>query len=298
MTNTLNQMPEVQYPAPSNITLRLLTAAVGIPLVILLVAADWFPATQGIPLLVLSVGIAGAASEEFGRLLRRTRLKPPYWTGFLIGMLPPIMAYCYHRAVPQFLLLIITLAVLIDVLMVALSLISEVAKRPGWALLDFLVTGAGSLTIGVLFSFLIALRRSELGIWAVALAIAGVWAMDTAAYLAGRAWGSRKLAPHISPGKTVEGALAGLAAMLVVFLIFSLTPRGSAIGIGPALALGAVAAVIGQAGDLLESAFKRAVGAKDSSSLLPGHGGLLDRFDSLALAAPAFWLGLRLLGLG
>jgi phosphatidate cytidylyltransferase len=113
-----------------------------------------------------------------------------------------------------------------------------------------------------------------------------LWVGDTLAYFAGRAIGRHKLAPEVSPGKTWEGAAANLAGSVLVGLIAA---RWIPV---PALHLVAVAMLAnlaGQLGDLTESAYKRSAGAKDSGSLLPGHGGMLDRLDSLIFAAPVVW---------
>lgn len=116
-----------------------------------------------------------------------------------------------------------------------------------------------------------------------------VWTADTAAYLVGRRWGHRPLAPRLSPGKTWEGALGGLAATLVAALLLR---GGGALGrAGPvfALALGAAVWASALLGDLSESRLKRRRGVKDSGSLIPGHGGLLDRIDGLVASAPVFY---------
>lgn len=123
-----------------------------------------------------------------------------------------------------------------------------------------------------------------------------VWAADTGAYLVGRLWGRRKLAPAISPGKTVEGALGGIGLCAVWAAVggaYVLEIRGSMLGV--LVGWSVLAAVLSIVGDLTESMFKRRAGLKDSGMLLPGHGGMLDRIDSLMAVAPFMALGLRYL---
>ena len=127
-------------------------------------------------------------------------------------------------------------------------------------------------------------------------ALAIVWAADSGAYFVGRKFGKRKLAPRISPNKTVEGLVGGLACGLLAGLGFALIAGASAAQL-PAVALVAVVAVLfSVVGDLFESLLKRHVGAKDSSHLIPGHGGILDRVDGVIAALPVFALGKALLG--
>jgi phosphatidate cytidylyltransferase len=126
-----------------------------------------------------------------------------------------------------------------------------------------------------------------------------VWAGDIAALYIGRAFGKRKLAPHLSPGKTWVGSIASiagsmLAAGLVIFISNTLTARGNTLlhisePLWQSLVLAAILNVAAQLGDLLESAIKRGAGVKDSGTMLPGHGGILDRIDALLLAAPVLW---------
>jgi phosphatidate cytidylyltransferase len=131
-----------------------------------------------------------------------------------------------------------------------------------------------------------------------------VWAGDIAALYIGRAFGKRKLAPRLSPGKTWVGSIASifgsmLAASLVIFIAYTLTARGNTLlhisePVWQSLLLAAILNIAAQLGDLLESAIKRGAGVKDSGTMLPGHGGILDRIDALLLAAPVLWFVLLL----
>ncbi len=112
------------------------------------------------------------------------------------------------------------------------------------------------------------------------------WAGDTTAYFVGRAMGKHPLAPHISPKKTWEGSVGSMVGSLIVAWAFSYWIR---IPIGHLVAMAVIGNVAGQMGDLLESAYKRSAGVKDSGGLLPGHGGVLDRIDALILCIPVIW---------
>jgi len=172
--------------------------------------------------------------------------------------------------------------------------------RPLPAILGAVFTLGGALYLGWSFGFLVELwlahgdgTRGWLGtlpVWLL-LALVPTWAADVAAYLVGARVGRRKIAPRISPGKTWEGTLAGFAAAAVVVLLVA---ASAGIKTGPTLLLALLVGPVGFASDLLESAIKRVAGAKDSGTLLPGHGGVLDRIDSLVFVAPAVALVLWL----
>ena len=143
------------------------------------------------------------------------------------------------------------------------------------------------------FAALIALRSDDAGLQWAALAFLLAFATDTSAYAVGRAAGRRKLAPSVSPGKTWEGAIGGLvgAAAAAVALVALLD--GIETLLLPAVGLGLGVGVVAQAGDLLESKVKRLADAKDSGRLIPGHGGLLDRLDSLLPVFPLVYYASR-----
>lgn len=120
-----------------------------------------------------------------------------------------------------------------------------------------------------------------------------IWASDTGAYFAGRSFGKHKLAERLSPKKTVEGFIGGIIASALV--AFILSHYNSTLGINAWIVCGILLAVAGTAGDLFESMLKRQLGVKDSGTILPGHGGILDRFDSTYFAAPVYWMFIKLL---
>ncbi|MBD8871754.1 phosphatidate cytidylyltransferase [Rhodanobacter sp. DHB23] len=156
---------------------------------------------------------------------------------------------------------------------------------------------AGAFVMFPAWIALIALHgREPHGHWWLLLALVIVWAADIGAYFSGRTFGRRKLAPQISPGKTWAGAYGALVAGVLVALAggWLLGVRGAALlGLGVLAVLTVALSIVG---DLLESLMKRHAGIKDSGTIFPGHGGLLDRLDSVFAALPVFALGLQLLG--
>lgn len=160
---------------------------------------------------------------------------------------------------------------------------------------------AGAVYVGFTLGFYVPIldwRPADhgFGVRAVVLPIAAVVLCDTGAYLAGSAWGRHRFFPQLSPRKSVEGAVAGLVAAVVVTALLGAVLLGISPWIGAALGL--LVAIVAQLGDLGESALKRQGGAKDSSRLIPGHGGLLDRLDSLVLVAPTVYCFYHLISLG
>jgi phosphatidate cytidylyltransferase len=148
----------------------------------------------------------------------------------------------------------------------------------------------GLVYVGLPFAIILLLRGGEQGSWVLLYGLILVWVGDTAAYFVGRAIGRHKLAPAISPGKTVEGTVGGLVVTVAVgYWLFQLWFPAVPSAAIHAFILPLVVNGATQLGDLAESGLKRGAGVKDSSALLPGHGGMLDRVDGLLFAIPALW---------
>ncbi len=162
------------------------------------------------------------------------------------------------------------------------------ASRAAW-------TVFGVAYVGGLFSYGSLLREAPDGRQLVYFVALTTWAGDIGAYYVGSRLGRRPLAPRVSPKKTVEGALGGVAATVVIAALGSVWVW-TRLPIATAMAVGGLLAVVGMVGDLTESVLKRAAGVKDSGTLIPGHGGILDRLDSVIFCVPALygcvWMGL------
>jgi phosphatidate cytidylyltransferase len=173
-----------------------------------------------------------------------------------------------------------------------------------WLLATFLVltyprtsehwaSAACKLVIGLLILLpawqgLILIKQQSLGNWLIMAVMVLVWGADIGAYFSGRAFGKRKLAPHVSPGKSWEGVYGGLLLSLLITAVVGVVRDWSWAQMLMGLIGAAIVVFISVVGDLTESMFKRQSGIKDSSNLLPGHGGVLDRIDSLTAAIPVF----------
>jgi phosphatidate cytidylyltransferase len=255
---------------------RLATALIGIPVVIL---AVWFD--KPLPWLTVLAALAGLlAVHEFYRITGVNKARPLAIAGMVWTLLFIVRPHCPDaRSLP----VLLTCGVVFS-LIVPVFLKEKEGAWQHWAWM-----AAGALYAGWLLSLLVALRLEAGRDW-VFLAIFATFASDTAAYFTGRAIGRRKLAPRISPGKTWEGAAAGLIGAVIISLLFTLdTPMQLPLSYAKAVILGALISVFGQLGDLAESLLKRNTGAKDSGGLMPGHGGLLDRLDSVLFAGAAMY---------
>jgi phosphatidate cytidylyltransferase len=255
---------------------RVVTALWGIAL---LMAAAWFSRPEyAFPFFTILAAIWGAlAVFEFYRMTGVARAWP--LTGFgivwtVLFILNPHLGF----PIP----LVLTSGVVLSLILLVLSPQREGAFH-SWAWMV-----AGVLYAGWLLGYLVALRL-EAGRGWVFLALLATFGSDTAAFFVGRALGRHKLAPHISPGKTWEGAIAGVFGAIIVTMVVAVLFHLS-LSYGQMIILGIAVSVFGQFGDLAESLLKRNVGAKDSGNMMPGHGGLLDRMDSVVLAGVAVYL--------
>ena len=266
---------------------RVITTLVIIPLP---VAAIWFGEPWFTALMAV-VAVLGVT--EFYRLAVASRASPLVHIGvvltllFIISRNPDLLSFLAPRFDPGLLIpLLLMLAIALPMLWLLIR------PRTGTAFVNWAWTLGGILYVGWLLSHLVSLRGMTGGMNWVFLVILANAASDTTAFFIGRSFGRHRLAPRISPNKTWEGALAGVVGAMVFSLLFT-APRLFA-ATNPlyvegficwqALSLGLLVSVFGQLGDLAESLLKRHAGVKDSGRLLPGHGGILDRMDSVIFA--------------
>src|SRR5436305_571105 len=245
---------------------RLVSAAIAIPVVILitLFAPGW--------LFALVIGLVSAlAVEEFFSLAEKQGIgRPGRW--FAVPAAGVSVSFLWGfgwvvTAIVASAMLLMTAAVFSGTLHAALG-------RVGMGL-------GGIVYCPVTLGFMVLLPRNQ-----ILLLFAIIWLGDTAAYYGGRAMGRHLLAPQVSPKKTVEGAIAGLIGSVIAGVAGAIWLHVPVPGM---IWISAATALAGQLGDLAESVLKRSAGVKDSSSIIPGHGGILDRLDSLFFAAPVFY---------
>ena len=267
---------------------RVITALWGIPLVIV---AMWFD-TPLSWFTVLAAVLGLLAVLEFYELTGVSKVVPLAVFGLIFTFLFIINPHItYNLNVPIVTLLLTAAVVLSLILLVFLPKREGLFNRWAWTI-------AGILYVGWLLSFLIALRLEpgtagfpDAGRNFVFLAILATFGSDTMAYFIGKAMGKHKLAPQISPGKTWEGTFGGILGAVIISLLFTIdTPLQLPLNYGQAILLGVLISVFGQVGDLAESLLKRNLGVKDSGKMMPGHGGVLDRTDSILFAGVVVYL--------
>lgn len=257
---------------------RLLTAAVALPILAAIIAVG--PGWLLLALVLLVT--AGGLLELSGLLLAETRawLRTFTWS---MGLLLPLATYWKGLLG----LTVATVAVVFVALVIHLFLYAKQEK----VLSSLGATIFSLLYIPFLISHVLLLFRVPSGRRWIFLLFFVVFSCDTGAYYVGHRWGRHKLWPAVSPGKTIEGAIGGLVSAVAMSLLVGTLLSLKMASVGFLLALGLVLAVVGQVGDLMESMLKRVSHVKDAGGILPGHGGLLDRLDSLIFAFPVVFYG-------
>ena len=289
----------------SNLTQRILVAAVGIPIVIYVTFKPY-------SLLGLVLIFALLAVHEFYGLAKAKGFVPQVTIGMILTALI-VLSFAHFRLPVH----IETSDLLPLVLIggVVATMTAELFKGYPNPLAQIALTLAGALYIcigigglyGVHEYFFIqaAVTHSdkpvadlvlEAGYFTITM-LASIWICDTAAFMAGRKMGKHKILERVSPNKTWEGGIAGaIAAIAVWLLVREFVPPLATISVMTCIAMGLIVGVLGQAGDFAESLLKRDAGVKDSSALIPGHGGVLDRLDSILFVSPLAYLYLHIFG--
>ena len=306
----------------SNLTQRVLTAVVAIPVIVVLCMVG------GIPFFIFVALASAVALWEFYRLSESKGAKPLTRLGILAGF---VLNLSFFQPRLQILLsgLLVRIGIALPfpsqaqfllislVVIVVVLLLVELFRNNGSAILNLSATFFGLVYIPMFFGTFIGLREIfgpadfpvlryfggensfhdpqilesvyRWGGYTVISLLAMIWICDTAAFHVGSAAGKHKLFPRVSPNKSWEGAIAGFIAALATAVAAKYIVL-TYLSVGSALVIGTIVGTIGQLGDLTESLLKRDAGVKDSSNLIPGHGGVFDRFDSLLLVAPCVYL--------
>lgn len=240
-----------------------------------------------IPWLAAIIVVAFAGIQELFAAFRQNGYRPLLLVQVLLAVGLPAIAYFGHFALGWMVPLV--------ALAIPVSLVAAMARSDlKGSLADWAVSLAGALYIALLLSYFVALRQAEQGLLWMLMAFLCTWACDSAAYLVGRAVGKRKFSPRISPNKTWEGTIGGvIGATLTGLLAVPLL----GLPVLWALLMGAAVSVAAISGDLAESFIKRQLGIKDSGTLIPGHGGVLDRVDSLLFAVPLVYYVMMVFGI-
>jgi phosphatidate cytidylyltransferase len=288
----------------SNLAQRVLVGVAAIPIILLLCMAG------GVYFFAFVAVVSAVALHEFYRLAAAKGARPMVALGLIAGFAINLSFFLGLASEPPLLVTVLLITVIV------LSL-RELFRNEGSAILNLSTTLLGVLYVSLFFGTLIGIRQlfvvgpfpaarflsagsalsdaqiaHQIHTWGgytVISVFVTIWICDSAAFHVGAPWGKHKLFPRVSPNKSWEGAIAGfvfaiLAALAAKFLLLTFLPLSGAIFIG------VIVGTIGQLGDLTESLLKRDAGVKDSSALIPGHGGAFDRFDSVLLVAPCVYL--------
>jgi len=297
----------------NNLAIRSLTALIGIPLIIwLTMLGGWF--FFSLIALLSAIGL-----HEFYMLARHRGSIPQLAMGLVMGFC--VNGIFFHRKVKPLIAEMLTGVSVLSaqsmfvygvIFFVALILVVELFRGRPSPSLNAGTTLLGVFYVSLFFGTLIGIREMfnplafpeasaehvyDWGGYMVIVVFASIWMCDSAAYFVGLGLGRNKLLPRVSPGKTREGAVGGFLAAVICFVLGKslFLPFMS---MGSAVVCGLIVGSIGQIGDMVESLLKRDSNVKDSSAIIPGHGGVLDRFDSLLMVSPVLFLYLQFFVVG
>jgi phosphatidate cytidylyltransferase len=249
---------------------RIVVGLLALPLVLLPI---WL---GGIWIALLFVALAIGAGREFYRMVQQGGYHPSRILG-MVWLVAILAAYYQPQMIP---LSLVIMAGLIVTLV-------EAMREKQEPMHTWMATSMGALYLGTMLGQSLALRLLPDGLWWMLFGLAVTWANDSAAYFTGVTVGRHKLWPRLSPKKTWEGTIAGwVAAALAGMIMVSITPLAATHSLWFGLVVGLFCGLLALLGDLAVSTLKRQVGVKDSGQFLPGHGGVLDRLDSLLFVMP------------
>jgi len=268
---------------------RILVAVIGIPLLLLVLcwAPHWATAA-----LLAALGVIGA-HELLAAVSGAEKTKSLWVLAGFMAVCTVFSTYAGMEAYKGTVLVAVPWLLCASVVLLFLVAVRWFGRENAIAFQDVCAVLLGGVAIPLAMSCLLRLRLMEFGGGLVLMPLVAAFMSDSAALFTGMACGKHKLAPKASPKKTVEGAVGGLVGGIVGMVLFRIVfffVTVQALSIGWCMVIGLVGAFMGQLGDLSFSVIKRQCGIKDYGRLLPGHGGVLDRFDSVIFAAPVVWM--------
>jgi phosphatidate cytidylyltransferase len=250
---------------------RIISAVIGIPVLLFILYQG------GLAWTALFVLLAVVALYEYLDMMKKHGHKPQYIIAY--GLL--LVMFFRGQADQYFLPLLMTV--------ILLMVLECVLMYPKFNLEDIAINFLGTFYIGFLFSFAQQMQKIDQPFWAMLLVLLITWGSDIGGYLFGRLWGRNKMAPLLSPNKTWAGAAGGLILSAAVAVLFGCYSPLGGLTSGQILIMALAGSVAAQLGDLFESGMKRFFEVKDSGNVIPGHGGVLDRFDSFILVMPVIY---------
>jgi phosphatidate cytidylyltransferase len=270
----------------SNNALRIIVSVFAIPVIL---AASYF---GGIYFFIFTLFIALAAYYEFVLLAKKKGANANLWFGFIsiiFLLINNFKVFIDFYSIVLFIVFVITLI--------------ELFRNNGSAILNIGASLLGIFYIGLFTSALLGIREFYPGIeelysrggYLIISIFASIWICDSAAYYGGTALGRHKLFPRVSPNKSWEGAIFGFIFAVITMVLAQILVLNF-LSLSTAIAIGVIVGLFGQIGDLIESLLKRDAAVKDSSGIIPGHGGIFDRFDSILYTAPIILLYLKYFG--